>query len=194
MELANAVPRPADGGVRRILDIGCSSGVLTTALKERFPKAETWGIDVSGPAVRYAHYRAVNMGLDVHFAQRLAEDTKFPDRHFDVVTDYLLFHEVTADAAREIIAEMARIIRPGGVWCHNDAQTKGWPEAIYRPDTTAQGKAMAWNIHRHNFEPWYEDYKALDFPALLREAGFEVDMSGPPIFRGRPSVNAVRLP
>jgi SAM-dependent methyltransferase len=192
MELANAVPKPADGLVRRVLDIGCSSGVLTTAMKERFPAAETWGIDIGGPMVRYAHHRAVTLGLDVHFAQRLAEDTGFPDGHFDIVTDYLLFHEVTADAARKIIREMARIIRPGGVWCHNDAQTAGWPEAIHRPDLTPAGKSTAWNIYRHNYEPWYEEYKALDFPALLREAGFDVDMSGPPIFRGRPSVNAVR--
>jgi SAM-dependent methyltransferase len=192
MELANAVPKPADGAVNRILDIGCASGVLTNAMKERFPKAETWGVDVSGPCVRYAHHRAAKLGLDIHFAQRLAEDTKFPNGHFDIVTDYLLFHEVSAEAARKIVAEMARIIRPGGVWCHNDAQTTGWPSEIHRPDTSIQGKAMAWNLYRHNYEPWYEAYKALDFPALLRDAGFDVDMSGPPIFRGRPSVNAVK--
>jgi ubiquinone/menaquinone biosynthesis C-methylase UbiE len=192
MELANAVPKPADGNVRRVLDIGCAAGVLTTALKERFVRAEVWGIDVSGPMVRYAHHRAVKLGLEIHFAQRLAEDSRFPSGYFDVVTDYLLFHEVNAEAARRIIAEVARILRPGGVWCHNDAQTAGWPVAIHRPDVSLAGKATAWNIYRHNFEPWYEEYKALDFPALLRESGFEVDLSGPPLFRGRPSVIAVK--
>jgi ubiquinone/menaquinone biosynthesis C-methylase UbiE len=192
MELANSVPKPADGRVQRVLEIGCAGGVFTTALKERFARAEVWGIDVGAPMVRYAHHRAATLGLEVHFAQRLAEDTRFPDGHFDVVTDYLLFHEVSADAARRIIAETARILRPGGVWCHNDAQTAGWPEEIHRPDRSLAGKATAWNIYRHNFEPWYEDYKALDFPRLLREAGFDVDLSGPPIFRGRPSVNAVK--
>ncbi len=96
---ANQVPEPADGKVRRILDMGCSIGQYSVALKGRFPDAEVWGIDVGGPMVRYAHMRAADIGVDVNFAQRLAEDTKFPDGYFDIVTSYILHHEVTAEAS-----------------------------------------------------------------------------------------------
>ena len=41
-------------------------------------------------------------GQDIHYAQRLAEDTKFPDGYFDVVGTCLLFHEVSAEAAKKI--------------------------------------------------------------------------------------------
>ena len=74
---ANRLPIPADGKVKRILDMGCGVGQLTCALKERFPDAEVWGIDVGGPMVRYSHMRARGLNIPVNFAQRLAEDTHF---------------------------------------------------------------------------------------------------------------------
>ena len=93
IEYTQSHVKPADGKVRRILDIGCGTGNSTTPLKMRFPDAEVWGIDVGAPMVRYAHYRAAKMGLDVNFRHGLAEATGFPDGHFDLVTDHLLFHE-----------------------------------------------------------------------------------------------------
>ena len=142
--LVQSAPKPADGVVRRVLDVGCGSGLTTTAFKERFPNAEIWGIDVGAPMVRYAHYRAVQMNSAVHFAQRLAEDSKFPDNHFDLVNDFLTFHEVNADAAPKICAEMFRVMRPGGVWKHNDVVTEGNPHAV--PNRTLVGRASTWHV------------------------------------------------
>jgi SAM-dependent methyltransferase len=174
--LAQSHPKPADGVVRRVLDIGCSSGMTTTAYKERFPNAEVWGIDIGGPMVRYAHYRAVQLGLDVHFAQRLAEDTKFPDNYFDMINDFFIFHEVDEQAVDKIAAEMFRILRPGGNWKHNDIITQGNPGLPV--DNSIYGKARAWDTHRHNYEPWWLERLECDFPEVLRRAGFEVDMPG----------------
>jgi len=89
---------------------------LTVALKERFPDAEVWGIDAGAPMLRYGHMRAVRLGVGVNFSQRMAEDTQFPDNHFDLVTSYLLHHEVPADVTLKIIAEVQRVTRPGGVY------------------------------------------------------------------------------
>ena len=78
--LGNQMATPADGRVRRILDMGCGIGQLTIAVKERFPEGEVWGVDVAAPMIRYGHMRAVDLNVDVNFAQRLAEETKFPDK------------------------------------------------------------------------------------------------------------------
>lgn len=183
--ISQSVPLPDDGQVHRILDIGCGSGLLTTACKQRFPDAECWGIDVGGPMVRYAHHRAAKMGFDVHFAQRLAEDSKFPDDHFDVVTDYLVFHEMNQTAMRASIKEIFRTLRPGGLFVHLDANTAGHPTA--KPVATIAGKAGLWNVYRHNFEPWYLDYAEFAMPQMLEEAGFEVDLTGDAVlWNGRP--------
>ena len=91
---ANSYVKPADGVVRRVLDIGCGTGQSTTPMKMRFPNAAVWGVDVAAPFVRYAHHRARTMGLDVNFRHALGEATGFPDNHFDMVYSSIVFHEV----------------------------------------------------------------------------------------------------
>jgi ubiquinone/menaquinone biosynthesis C-methylase UbiE len=173
LAMAQQMPQPNDGAeVRRILDLGCGTGGLATALKERFPEAEVWGIDVGGPMVRWAHYRAVNMDIPVHFAQRLGEDTRFDSDSFDVVGSYIMFHEVSAEAAKKIVAETYRILRPGGVFRPIDFVTRGNP--AYKPPVTVMAKAAQWSDHRYNNERWSLEYRNTDFPALLRSVGFEV--------------------
>lgn len=192
LAVAQHCPKPVDGKVRRILDMGCASGLSTTAFKERFTEAEVWGIDVGGPLVRYAHHRAVKKDLDVHFAQRLAEDTKFPDNHFDIASDLIMFHEVSANAAEEIVTEIFRILRPGGVFNHVDGLTEG--NSGRSISKTIPRKARLWVGHRHNLESWIFEYLQSDFPGLLRAAGFEVDLdlSAPRDHRLLPTIIATK--
>lgn len=178
--LAAEIPAPpADGRVRRILDLGCSVGQLTIALKERYPDAEVWGIDVGGPMVRYAHMRAVDLDVDVNFAQRLAEDTRFPDNYFDIVTSFLLFHEVTSEAAMQIINEAHRITRPGGVFFPRDP--RAWQEM---PARTGYQRWQQWWIWRWNHEVWALEHRSNDYVAALADAGFDVQVLGSPPERG----------
>jgi SAM-dependent methyltransferase len=175
--IANAIPTPpGDGKVKRILDMGCSCGQLSVALKQRFPEAEVWGIDVGGPMVRYAHMRAVDLGVDVNFAQRLAEDTKFPDNHFDIVTSYILHHEVTEDATRRIIEEAHRVLRPGGVFYPVDFFTHD----ERHPSKRAYDLVRWWWTHRWNREVWYYDYARSDYVGHMRKVGFDTTEEGPP--------------
>lgn len=188
MAVAQNCPKPADGQVRRILDLGCGSGLTTTALKLRFPQAEVWGIDAGGPMVRYAHHRAVRQNIDVNFAQRLVEDNKFPDDYFDIVSSYILFHEVRNDAAVRAAREIARVLRPGGVYNHVDTTTEGMRDAgevtstarpfpVREESNSLLSKANAWQNHRHNCEPWALEYLGSNFPAMLQAAGLVVTIA-----------------
>ena len=174
---AAAVPEPEDGKVARILDQGCSSGQLSVALEERFPGAEVWGIDVGGPMVRYAHMRAVDLGVDVNFAQRLAEDSKFPDNYFDVATNNIMFHEVSPEGTVDILRESFRVLRPGGVY---------YPMDFYTGNPVGKGVYTTfrqWWDSRWNGEPWRLEYAKLNFDGFaqaMRDAGFEVNENGPP--------------
>ncbi len=180
--VAQFCPKPVDGKVGRIIDLGCGSGLSTTAFKERFPATEVWGLDVGGPMVRYAHHRAANLGMEVHFVQRLAEATGFPDAHFDIVSDFLLFHEVPTQAARRIAEEIFRILRPGGIFNHVDVVTRGYAGQsdglfLFKLAEGTLDKAQLWENHRHNIEPWTLEYTASNFPEMLRQVGFDVDMT-----------------
>ncbi|MCB2107987.1 MAG: class I SAM-dependent methyltransferase [Rhodobacteraceae bacterium] len=180
--MANALVLPADGKLKRVLDLGCGIGRQTIALKQRFPDAEVWGIDFGGPLVRYAHVRAVDMGVDVNFAQRLGEDSKFPDNHFDVITSYIIHHEVPAEISRKILKEVARILRPGGHYYPIDFYTTG-----SQPPRDPYGKLRSWVSHRWVHEPWMLQYGVLDFEGAARDAGLEVGKAGTSGFGGRPN-------
>jgi SAM-dependent methyltransferase len=114
--IAMAPVPPADGQVNRVLDLGVSMGATTIALKQRFPQAEVWGIDISAPMVRYAHLRAVQANTEIHLRQMAAEQLEFPDNHFDAVLAMLLFHELPVPVAKQVIAEVWRVLRPGGTF------------------------------------------------------------------------------
>lgn len=169
---AAGCPVPADGQVRRILDLGCGVGQLSVAMKERFPQAQVVGLDVAAPMLRYAHMRASELGSDVSFTQRLAEDTRYPDGQFDIVISYILFHEVTAEASRRIIAEAHRVLRPGGVFYPMDFNYSG--------PTSAIRAYSEWKDHHWNNERWRLEHASLDFGGEMRKAGFDVlDQSEP---------------
>ena len=174
--LANAIPEPADGKVRRILDAGCSCGQQVVALKQRFPDAEVWGVDIGAPMVRYSHMRAVDMGVDVNFRHALSEDTGFPDDYFDIVTSYLLHHEITEEGTLGTIREAQRVLRPGGVYFPVDAYTSPARKAN---EKTAYRRIRDWITYRWNHERWWYDYQRADFFGEMSRVGFALNNDGP---------------
>lgn len=182
---AARLPLPQDGKVRRILDMGCGIGQLTVALKERFPDAEVWGIDVGAPMIRYGHMRANQLGVAANFSQRLAENTGFPDNHFDLVTSYLLHHEVPGEVTLKIIEEARRITRPGGVYYPLDFGSGG----KMMPPRQMYGR---WWDHRWNNEPWSLEYHAVPFTEEIGRRGFNIVANAQAVIRGYGIRHAVK--
>jgi len=190
LTIANASPVPKDGKVRRIHDLGTGVGQLATSLKRRFPEAEVWGTDIGGPMVRYAHVRANDNNWNVNFAQRLAEDTKFPDNHFDIITSMQMHHEVTAEATKAIFKEIARTLRPGGLYYPIDTRTSS---------ATAKdffGRFNGYLTYRWNHEDWWMEWESVDIKKELTAVGLKVDENGPSSGfsrNGRPNLVAYKV-
>ena len=111
--------------------------------------------------------RARDLGIGANFAQRLAEDTKVPDGYFDLVTSYIMHHELPADVTRKVIAEAQRVTRPGGVYYpvdFNSGGTRSLPRMMY-------GR---WWDHRWNNEVWSFEYHAMDFTSEIGQRGFTI--------------------
>ncbi|MFL5335645.1 MAG: class I SAM-dependent methyltransferase [Geminicoccaceae bacterium] len=99
----------ADG--ERVLDIGCGTGSLTFALPQAANVAEVAAIDYAPAFVEEARRR--NTDPRITISQRDACAIPFPDGRFDRALSLLVLHFVPeADRA---IAEMCRVVRPGGV-------------------------------------------------------------------------------
>ncbi|WP_199902760.1 class I SAM-dependent methyltransferase [Azospirillum sp. B4] len=150
---------------RRILDMGCTVGHSTLPYKELFPDAEVWGIDVAAPQVRYAHARAAGLGLEVNFAQMNAEETRFPDGHFDLVVSHILLHETSAKAMPRIFQECHRLLAPGGYMIHADLP----PFDLMDPFTQFILDNETW----YNNEPFWGAMRDMDQYDLAERAGFD---------------------
>lgn len=147
----------------RVLDLGCSFGGLTRVLKKVFADAEVTGIDLSLPALAYAHALGERAGSDITYAQRDAAATGYPDGHFDLVSGFLLLHEVPDAARADILSEALRILKPGGELLFLDV-----------PPYRALGPAEAF-FHsfddRGNGERFWDEFCAADTVGLLAELG-----------------------
>ena len=176
---ARAAGVPADGQVHRILDLGCSAGATTTALKRQHPGAEVTGIDVSAAMLRYAHLRAIEQDVEVHFRQMPAESLRFADGHFDMVLAMLLFHEVPATVGRRIVEEAFRVLRPGGTFSVLDFS--GDRERDLYSMFFAEMDAA------DNGEPYLPGYVHSNVEEVMREVGFEMQPYDPraALTRGR---------
>ena len=170
MGIVKKLPLPKTGKVLRVLDLGCGTGRVTFALKQRFPAAEIWGLDVAAPMLRFAHMRGVDLGVDVNFRQALASKTGFPSGFFDVVTANILFHETSEKEAKAVMRETKRLLRPGGVFYPTDL-----PNGKQLPKRTAFANFSQWIDHKINNERWRVEWEKMDFAKSLKRVGFEVD-------------------
>lgn len=150
---------------RRILDMGCTVGHSTLPYLDHYPEAEVHGIDVSAPALRYAHARAEALGKTVHFSQQNAEKTAFPDEHFDLVISHAVLHETSRTALSNIFAESHRLLAPGGIMIHAEApQFEG-------VDTYTQF-LLDYDTYYNN-EPFWGAFHDTDLKQLATDVGFD---------------------
>ena len=111
---------------RRVLDIGCSSGVITTLIAAA--AGLTVGIDVDEPALARARADADPPRLEFRRMSAVALD--FPNDSFDVVVCNQMYYWLE-DPSR-LMAEIARVLAPGGVCVFTAVNKYKLWEAQYR--------------------------------------------------------------
>ncbi|HEX7265665.1 MAG TPA: methyltransferase domain-containing protein [Candidatus Dormibacteraeota bacterium] len=104
---AEQVPQPG-----AILDVGCGTGRLLGLTQRRFPEAKLVGVDAAIEMVRQAQTSSADGAI--RFQQAVAEELPFPNATFDLVFSTMTFHH-WSDQGRGI-AEVARVLKPGGRW------------------------------------------------------------------------------
>jgi ubiquinone/menaquinone biosynthesis C-methylase UbiE len=160
--LASVIP---PGRYEKILDMGCGVGQKTIPVADAFPGAEVHAIDLSAPMIKYAHKRAERMGRKIHFSQQNAARTKFAAESFDLVFSTILLHELPPGAIRNVIAEIYRVLKPGGLTAHLELPP-------YSQVSPYNAFLMDWET-RNNGEPYWQSFHELDLSATFREAGFK---------------------
>jgi 2-polyprenyl-3-methyl-5-hydroxy-6-metoxy-1,4-benzoquinol methylase len=169
-KLAGKTATPKDGKVSRILEVGCSLGQLACELKRRFPEAEVHGIDIAAPMLRYAHWRAVEQNLAVHYTQMPSEDMQFESGSFDLISSHLLFHEIPLPVIKKTLAEIRRLLRPGGTYVMWD-----FPSATAA--NPGYGGFAGLMDAADNCEPYAHGFVMCGIEKLLEEAGLKLRSS-----------------
>ncbi|AFY43417.1 class I SAM-dependent methyltransferase [Nostoc sp. PCC 7107] len=149
---------------RDILDIGCSVGLSTFALQEVYLQAKVTGLDLSPYFLAVANYRAQQHQANINWVHAAAESTGLPDKSFDLVSLFLICHELPQAPTKQIFAEARRLLRPGGHLAIMDMNPKS---EIYK-------KMPAYILTLlKSTEPYLDEYFSLDIEQALIDAGFQ---------------------
>src|SRR5439155_6970200 len=149
----------------RVLDVGCGTGHLLNMLGAALPvEAKLFGVDLSPHYIARAR-EIVPRDLDVSLVCDNAEKLPFVDESFDAVTNVFLLHEVPGEVRARVLAEMARVVRPGGLVVVADSiQLADAPEL--------QAQILDFPARYH--EPYYLDYVHDDLAGRLRDARLSI--------------------
>ena len=97
-----------------VLDLGCGEGYVARQLAER-GAASVRGVDISSEMIERARRAEAAEPAGIDYAVGDASDLgRFGAGSFDLVVAVFLFNYVSVDAMRRTIAEVARLLRPGG--------------------------------------------------------------------------------
>jgi len=92
-----------------VLDIGCSTGIISHYLSDKFKKVI--GIDIDNSAIEYARGNWQSQNLE--FYVRDGMNTGFDNESFDVVTCAQVYEHVPD--SKQLLAEIKRLLKPNGI-------------------------------------------------------------------------------
>lgn len=140
-----------------LVDLACGSGAFLKDLAVTLPRAKVLGLDLSKAYLDQSRRRAGQPLI-----QARMERLPFADESLDAVTCIYLFHELPPRYRPLVAAEMARVLKPGGILAFGDSiQPKD------EPDLQRLLEAFPAFFH----EPYYQSYAETDLEALFAAAG-----------------------
>lgn len=99
------------------LDYGCGQGKMCEALRRFFPKANYFGVDVSGEMIRYAQGKYEGLGI---FAEIRSAEWK--QRSYDIIFAAGVFHHIPHEKHEDILNELTGLLASNEkiiIWEHN---------------------------------------------------------------------------
>ena len=162
--------RQADVGPgHAVLDVGCGTGTLAIWMKQACPDIAMTGIDADPAMLTRAKGKAERVGVEIAFEQGLSSHLPYADRMFDRIVSSLFFHHLTRVETEKTVAEMFRVLKPGGLLCVAD-----WGKP-----TNALMRWLFWPVQFFDGFSRTQDNVAGLLPHLFRQGGFsEVAVQG----------------
>jgi ubiquinone/menaquinone biosynthesis C-methylase UbiE len=174
--------RNGEPGAARLLDIGCGTGEFLREVKRNHPRLAVTGLDLSAPYLALARRRLLPWSR-VALIEGAAEAMPLPAGEFDIVTCIYLFHELPAPVRRAAVAEIRRVLKPGGVLIFVDSLQTGdepdydalldyFPFAFYEPYFASYLKENLDRLMRPGFTPEERSLAYFSKVVTYRRGGF----------------------
>lgn len=149
----------------KLIDLASGNGRFLRQVLAAFPRIPATGLDLS-PAYCDEARKRLEDWPHVEIVTGAVEQAPFDDANFDAATCVYLFHELPPRIRRDAVREIARIVKPGGVFVLADSIQTGDAEDLDR-------MLEYFPVGFH--EPYFSTYLKEDFASLLGEVGFEVE-------------------
>jgi ubiquinone/menaquinone biosynthesis C-methylase UbiE len=146
-----------------VLDLGAGTGTLAIWAKEETPALRIRGLDGDPAIVEQARRKAARAEIEIPFDEGLSYDLPYEDASFDRVLSSLFFHHLVLNDKRRTIAEVVRVLRPGG-----ELHVADWGE----PRSLAT-RVGATAIRRFDGDEPTRDNLAGRLPELFEAGGLE---------------------
>lgn len=146
----------------KVLDVACGTGRFLTQVMAAYPRLNAMGLDLSPAYVRHAQ-AALKKWPRVEIVEGAAEAMPVEDSSQDIVSCIYLFHELPPRVRPQVLAEIHRVLKPGGLFVFADSIQPGdYPSLDRRLEYFPEG------FH----EPYYKSYGETDLFDLFGAAGF----------------------
>ncbi|HJQ55811.1 MAG TPA: class I SAM-dependent methyltransferase [Vineibacter sp.] len=145
----------------RLLDVGTGTGRLPGFAHHAFPGLRIAGLDLSRPYLEHAR-RTIGASKRLKWIEGAGEALPFADASVDLVTSVFLFHELPKKVRRAVVAEMARVLKPGGRAIIVDSVLEA-----DRPEWKGLFDLFPYYFH----EPYFTDWVTSDPDALFAAHG-----------------------
>ena len=145
-----------------LLDLACGTGRFLAQVMETFPRLRASALDLS-PNYAARARKVLKPWPHVEVMEGQAEAMAIEDGALDIVVCIYLFHELPPRVRPHVMAEIARVLKPGGLFVMADsAQFGDVPELDGILEYFPEG------FH----EPYYKGYLSYDFAPVMQAAGF----------------------
>lgn len=145
-----------------LLDVACGTGRLLREIRRVYPAMQLLGLDLSGPYLREASRHLTGL-RPASLIEGNAEVMPFEAGSVDIVTCVYLFHELPSEVRRRVIGEVARVLKPGGLFVMIDSLQKG--------DRPGGWDGFLEGFPERFHEPFYRHYLVDDLDGALAKAG-----------------------
>ncbi len=144
-----------------MLDLACGTGRFLKFAKQAWPRLNVTGVDLSQAYLDEAQVHLAGRSA-CRFLHGNAEHISLADASQDIVTCIFLFHELPPRVRRTVAGEIARVLKPGGLFVFVDSLQFGDREGY-------DGLLEVFDAGFH--EPYFESYVAEDLERLFTKKG-----------------------